>query len=140
MSTSYSGDRSDAVQRYAKGSLREDAAQLGRGGWILGSFYAREDAESLRATNEVEVKYWEYARGDGHSHQAKTSSTIEWTYIVAGRVRARLGRDFVILGEGEYVIIQPGTLNNVVEELLEDTRGITVKAPSDPEAKRIPSH
>jgi hypothetical protein len=48
-----------------------------------------------------------------------------------------IGVEELILSGGDYVLIHPGTPNNTVLEVLEDARILTVKAPSDPAAKRV---
>jgi mannose-6-phosphate isomerase-like protein (cupin superfamily) len=124
------------VSGYVTGSLREDAERLGHRGWVAGVFFADDAAEAARATEALEVKYWSYERGGGQSHPAKVGATIEWSLILSGRVVARLGDEHVELGAGDYALIHPGTPNDMVAEVLEDVTAITVKAPSDPSAKR----
>lgn len=41
------------------------------------------------------------------------------------------------LTQGDYIVIEPGTPNNTVAEILEDVAGLTIKAPSDPSAKKL---
>ena len=65
----------------------------------------------------------------------KISDTTEWTLILAGHTRAVVGGDIVELWGGNYVLIHPGVPNNLVDDVLADTVGITVKSPSDPAAK-----
>ena len=45
--------------------------------------------------------------------------------------------DEVEINAGDYIAIEPGTPNNLVVETLEDSAGITIKAPSDPAAKQV---
>jgi quercetin dioxygenase-like cupin family protein len=125
------------VSGYVTGSMREDAERLGHGGWVAGVFFADDAAESARATDALEVKYWAYERGGGQSHPDKVSTTLEWSLILSGRVTARLGDEHVELAAGDYALIHPGTPNNMVAEVLEDVTAITVKAPSDPSAKQV---
>lgn len=120
--------------RHVHGSLSADAKKLGRRGWVIGAFFGSPD---VRLCADLEVKYGEFLQGTDPKHPAKVSATTEFTYILSGRVRAVVGSDELILSEGDYVLIHPGTPNNTVLEILEDARILTVKAPSDPTAKRV---
>jgi len=127
----------DQSTGYVSGNMEVDAQRLGRGGWLLGVFFAEDPTESARTTEQIEVKYWSYKKGGGRSHQPKSSATIEWSLILTGKVRARLGDETVFLNSGDYVLIHPGTPNNLVDEVLEDTVAVTIKTPSNPSAKTI---
>lgn len=120
---------------YVVGRLMEDAKRLDRRGWVVGSFFPRESDDPYRNSESLEVKYWSYPRGGGAEHGAKSSSTTEWTFIISGRSRALLDDSVIELTGGDYVLIHPGTRNNLVAEVLEEMTAITIKAPSDPAAK-----
>lgn len=90
-----------------------------------------------RNTDQVEVKYWEYKKGEKVKDYLKTSATTEWTYIIKGKIKARVDDTEVTLSAGDYILIHPNTPNNTVAEILEDVQAITVKAPSDQKAKKI---
>lgn len=120
---------------YIVGQLRDDADRIGRGGWLLGSFFPEVGIDSDRHVGMIEVKYWEFAPGDESGHSMKTSSTVEWSLILSGSTHARLGEDRVLLNAGDYVLIRPGTPNNLVDRVIHPVRAVTVKAPSDPSAK-----
>jgi len=122
---------------YVCGNMEDDAARLGRGGWIVGVFFSDDPAESARTSEQLEVKYWSFKRGDGASHPTKSSTTLEWSVILSGKVRARLGDKSVVLNSGDYVLIHPNTPNNLVDEVLEDTVAVTIKSPSNPSAKTV---
>jgi quercetin dioxygenase-like cupin family protein len=122
---------------YVSGNIEADAQRLGRGGWIVGVFFSGDPAESSRASQDLEVKYWSYGRGGGQSHRTKSSTTLEWSLILSGKVRAKLGNESVILNSGDYVLIHPNTPNNLVDEVLEDTVAVTIKSPSNPDAKTV---
>jgi quercetin dioxygenase-like cupin family protein len=122
---------------YVSGSMKEDADRLGRGGWIAGTFFSDDEGEHVRATDVLEVKYWSFSPGGEHSHETKTSDTLEWSAILEGKVRALLGDEEKVLSAGDYVLIHPGTPNNLVLEVLDDVIAVTVKAPSDPSAKKV---
>lgn len=81
--------------------------------------------------------YWEFEAGKPSNHPTKVSSIIECTFILKGKVRSFVDGTEAILKAGDYIVIHPGTPNNLQVEILEDTAGITVKAPSDPSAKKI---
>ncbi len=122
---------------YVVGSMEQDATQIDRGGWIIGSFFPKDGDDGSRNCDALEVKYWSFDPGGADAHGEKVSSTVEWTYLLSGRVRARIGDETVELAGGDYVLIHPGTPNNVVAEVLESTVAITVKAPSRPDAKKL---
>lgn len=89
-----------------------------------------------RRTNDLEIKYWEYPKGPT-DHDCKVSTSIEATFILKGATKAEVDGEEIILNSGDYVIIQPGTPNNTVVEALDNVAGLTVKAPSDPDAKKV---
>lgn len=113
------------------GNYKEDSNDHHRG-WIVGSFMEEEP----RRTDLVEVKYWQVSVGD-KSHPAKTSGIYECTMIIEGHCTALIGDEVHELKAGSYVVIAPNTINNVLQEVHESTTGITIKAPSDPTAKKV---
>jgi mannose-6-phosphate isomerase-like protein (cupin superfamily) len=117
---------------YYVGSYRDDGLNDPNRGWIVGKF----KADSPRKTNDVEIKYWEYPVGPT-AHPMKESAIIECTFILKGQTKAIIDNEEIILSAGDYIVIEPGTPNNTVIEILEDAAGLTVKAPSDPSAKKI---
>ena len=117
---------------YAVGNLDRDSSTIPREGWLIGAFF--EPAQA-RHTEALEVKFWSFPGGTSPKHPTKVSDTTEWTLVLSGRLRASVGGESLELGPGDYVLIHPGTPNNLVDEVLEPTRGVTVKAPSDPGAK-----
>lgn len=123
----------ETIDDHVRGSLAGDAMAIGRRGWVVGAFFESVD---VRFSRDLEVKYGEFAQGADPGHPAKVSSTTEFTFILSGAVRAVVGSDELILSQGDYVLIHPGTPNNTVLEVLEDAQILTVKAPSDPMAKR----
>ena len=118
---------------YYVGSFREDGLNGSNRGWIVGTFMN----DLPRKNEEVEIKYWEYKASENVGHGLKASSIIECTFILKGKTRCIIGDDEIILKTGDYIVIKPGTPNNTVVEIIEDTSGLTVKAPSDPTAKKI---
>ena len=118
---------------YYVGDFREDGLNGPNRGWIVGTFIDK----SPRKNNEVEIKYWEYKAGEVVNHGTKVSSIIECTFILSGKTRCLIGDDDIELKQGDYIVIEPGTPNNTVAEILEDVVGLTIKAPSDPTAKKL---
>jgi quercetin dioxygenase-like cupin family protein len=102
-------------------------------GWIVGTFIK----DVPRKNDEVEIMYWEFKAGQETKHPAKVSSIIECTFLLKGKTRCLVDGIETTLSAGDYIVIQPGTPNNTVAEILEDAAGITIKAPSDPSAKQI---
>ncbi|HEX8226281.1 MAG TPA: hypothetical protein VF572_00265 [Candidatus Saccharimonadales bacterium] len=121
------------LQNYYIGQYREDGLHGHNNGWIVGTFLA----DQPRKNEDVEIKYWEYAAGESVKSYKKVSAIIECTFILKGSTRCLIGDDEVILRTGDYIVIHPGTSNNTVAEILEDVVGLTIKAPSDPTAKKI---
>ena len=93
--------------------------------------------DAPRKNDEVEIRYWEFKAEQETKHPTKVSSIIECTFLLKGKTRCLVDGSETILNAGDYIVIQPGTPNNTVVEILEDAAGITVKAPSDPTAKQI---
>lgn len=89
----------------------------------------------LEKNEDVEIKYWEFGIGL-NDHPVKESAIIECTFILSGKTRGFIGGNEITLQSGDYVVIQPGTPNNIVAGILEPTAGLTIKAPSDPSAKK----
>lgn len=115
---------------YTIGNYAQDAPA--HRGWFVGTFIE----EGAAHTDDVEIKYWEFPVGPTN-HGMKVSAIFECTLILAGKTRAVIDGEERVLTAGDYVAIQPGTPNNTVAEILERATGITIKAPSDPSAKRV---
>jgi quercetin dioxygenase-like cupin family protein len=120
------------TQPYYIGQYRDDGLNGPNRGWIVGTF----KDEPPRKNDAVEIMYWEFPLGPT-THPLKESSIIECTFILKGKTKASINGEEVILSAGDYVVIEPGTQNNLVKEILEDAAGLTVKAPSDPSAKKV---
>jgi quercetin dioxygenase-like cupin family protein len=118
---------------YYLGDFREDGLDGPNRGWIVGTFIESEP----RKNEEVEIKYWEFKAGEEVGHGTKVSAIIECTFILKGRTRCLVGDDEIELKQGDYIVIKPGTPNNTVVEIIEDVVGLTIKAPSDPTAKKL---
>jgi quercetin dioxygenase-like cupin family protein len=120
----------ETEKRFYHGDMARDAREYR--GWLLGSFAT----DQMRRVGEMEVKYWGFAPGVTE-HERKTSDTLEVTMLLGGAIRGEIDGQEFLFQEGQYVIIPPGVPNNTVIEALTPAWGITIKAPSDPEAKRI---
>ncbi len=114
------------------GSYRDDGLNDPNRGWIVGKF----KDEPPRKNDALEIKYWEYKIGPT-DHPTKVSSIIECTFLLKGKIRGIIDEQEVVLNAGDYIVIEPGIVNNVVVEVLEDAQALTIKAPSDPSAKKI---
>jgi mannose-6-phosphate isomerase-like protein (cupin superfamily) len=118
------------MSEFHKGSAEKDARDYR--GWLVGSF---ANPESARYTPDVEVKYW---RGDDvANHPVKISRIVEVTFLLSGIVQGFVGDEPLDMQAGDYVIIQPGVPNNMVERVSADSIGLTIKAPSDMTAKTV---
>ncbi|HCH34619.1 MAG: hypothetical protein UY35_C0023G0015 [Candidatus Saccharibacteria bacterium GW2011_GWC2_48_9] len=115
---------------FTVGNYKNDAPA--HRGWFVGTFIEQGAAR----TGDVEIKYWEFPLGPT-SHDTKVSAIFECTLILTGRTRAVIDGQEVILSAGDYLAIEPGTPNNTVVEILEPASGLTIKAPSDPSAKKV---
>lgn len=120
-------------ESYYIGSYREDALNGPNRGWIVGTFMD----DLPRKNDEVEIMYWEFKAGEETKHPLKVSSIFECTLILKGKTKCLIDGKETTLKAGDYIVIKPGTPNNNVAEILEDAAGITIKAPSDPTAKKI---
>jgi mannose-6-phosphate isomerase-like protein (cupin superfamily) len=112
----------------------DEAVEVGKlkalkNGWVFGSF---REIESLARTENFELKYWEFKKGDAPHHEPKFQIlATEYNFIIEGRIKGRIGdiKD-IELGMGDYVVIRPGEIVNLQEEIIEDVKGITIKVPS----------
>jgi quercetin dioxygenase-like cupin family protein len=120
------------MTRYYVGDYREDARKGGHRDWIIGKFME----ERPRKTSKLEVKYWDFHIGKT-DHPPKESKTLECTFILSGKVRGNIDGNEVTLSTGQYAAIRPGVPNNLVEYVIRRATGLTIKAPSDPRAKRV---
>jgi quercetin dioxygenase-like cupin family protein len=115
---------------YHIGRYKDDAPK--HRGWFIGTFMD----EGATKTDDVEIKYWEFPVGLT-THETKTSTTYECTIFLAGHSRGTIDGREIEFKAGDYVAIQPGTSSNPVIEIIEPVIGLTIKAPSDPSAKRV---
>jgi len=128
--------RSVPADSYYVGTLSEDVALRPElRGWLVGHFMS-----GARRTQAVEVKYWTIPEIGRTQHGWKREKiAVEFTVVLAGKVKAWLDGQTVELGVGDYVVIQPGVYNNAVVVALEvPATGITIKAPSDGSKEAMP--
>ena len=123
-----------AQSTYHKGKYRDEALSGPYRCSVVGDFI--KDTNDPRKTDAVEIKYWELPAGPT-KHPAKTQETVEITLILEGRTGGFIGDRRLILEAGDYVVIKPRTQNNIVELIHAPTKGLTIKAPSDPKAKKV---
>jgi hypothetical protein len=116
------------------GDFKHDARTNGQRGWLVGRFMS----QMPQKVDDVEIKYWELEPGPT-GHRTKKSATFECTFILDGETIGLIGNHETRLVGGQYVVISPGTPNNLVKFVVKRVRGLTVKAPSDPAAKQIVS-
>ncbi len=119
-------------KKFYIGDYKEDVIKENHGGWFIGKFMEVEP----RKNDEVEVKYWEFGVGNPN-HDTKTSKTIECTLILEGEIEGYVDGEKVNLYGGQYIVIKPGTSNGFPKKVYKRVRGITIKAPSDPSAKKV---
>jgi len=102
--------------------------------WFVGSFDKRginhEKYTEQIAKKDFGLKYWEFKKDGAKNHQPKIQkNSIEYNFILEGKIRGVIGKDEVVLRAGDFVVIMPGYLINLQEEVFEDTKGITIKNP-----------
>lgn len=124
--------------RYKKGKTEKDLVEFiqsqppGRDdyAWLFGNLDQLNDGDPEQ-NGDFELKYWAFTKNDNprHSPRKQTSST-EYTFVIKGGVEGNIDGETIALETGEYVVIPPGVKNNLVEKVIENTVGITIKAPS----------
>ena len=102
------------------------------GYWVFGSFVGNESNESLAMTNDFEFKYWFFKKGEECHHEPKFQIIArEYNFIIKGKIKGRVGdKKDIILEAGDYIIIEPGEIVNLQQEIIEDVEGMTIKTPS----------
>lgn len=115
---------------YHIGDYKQDAPA--HRGWFVGTFIEQGAAR----TEDAEIKYWEFPVGPT-SHDTKTSAIFECSIFLSGKCKGMIDGKELEFNAGDYVAIQPNTPNNLVMEIIEPITGFTIKAPSDPSAKKV---
>jgi len=94
--------------------------------WLFGCF-----KDKIEKNNNFELKYWSFKKNKKPEHDSKfQKKSTEYTFIIKGKVKGNVDGKKVELKTGDYIIIKPKTKSNLIEEVLEDTIGITIKSPS----------
>ena len=110
---------------------RGNAAQEGkdRRGWLIGHFI--EDADDIRATKDVEIKWGVHPAGEERAAWSTDEYRTTVIILVEGRFRLNLpGESIVLNAQGDYVMWGAGTDHSWRAE--EDSVVITVRWPSVP--------
>ena len=98
--------------------------------WLFGNIYGVKHGDPEQNDN-FEMKYWAFTKNDSPPHKPKTQKqSTEYTLILKGKVEGNIAGERIILETGEYVVIQPGTESNLIEKIIDNTVGITIKSPS----------
>ena len=104
-------------------------------GWIVGDF---DRLGGLCRNSDIEIKYWKSKdSGESNEHPAKVQSKVwELTLVLEGKTKGFVQRgnaiETVELSKHQFIIIEPKTINNLVQETEEGTETLTIKFPSDP--------
>ena len=122
-------------KRYYQGNLfknnQESLRNVQGKGWLIGNFdkFIEEDP---RKTDVLELKYWKFLKGNNFAHSTKTHCSVtELTIVFAGEIKGFVGDDIITLKGGDFILIHPKTVNNLVKEVVRSADGITIKVPSD---------
>ncbi len=118
------------MKSFQVGNYEDDAKEYR--GWFIGTFIN----DGPRKTEDVEIKYWKFPDGKT-DHPEKTSATLECTIVLTGKIIGTVDNEPIELSGGSYIVIQPNTPNNLVERSVGESRSFTIKAPSDPTAKKV---
>ncbi len=99
---------------------------------------------SLAHTEDFELKYWIFQKNKNACHdEKKQKKSTEYTFLIKGRVKGwiknKVGKkEEINMNSGDCIIIKPGYCSNLVEEVIEDSEGVTIKVPSDPKDTKRP--
>lgn len=124
---------------YHLGSLKGDSElsyKSSENHWVIGNF-PKFDELPDRKTKALEIKFVELKHGQVHHEKIQRTAT-EFTYVVRGKLSGWVGKEHnkVEVSEGDYIVIHPGTPNNIAETFIDRSQVLTVKVPSDPEDKK----
>jgi len=123
------GEEKWEIKNYTWGEVGNFQNEDNKHDWIFGSF---RDIKSLAKTEDFEFKYWSFKKGEEIKHEPKFQILAkEYNLIIKGKIKGRVGdKKDIILGAGDYIIIEPGEIVNLQQEIMEDVEGITIKTPS----------
>jgi mannose-6-phosphate isomerase-like protein (cupin superfamily) len=119
--------------RYYIGNYKKDAKYNGHRGWLVGTFMEENNPNKV---DDVEIKYYEHEIGPT-DHGLKVSKTFECTFILEGESVAEVDGQECILTKGQYIVLPPGVPNNLHKMINRPLCSLTIKAPSDPTAKKV---
>lgn len=116
------------MKKHYISSLEKDYS--GENEWLIGHFF-----KDSRRTDKIELKYWKFDVKTKKKHAPKLQKqSAEITILLKGKIRGYIENSKITLSATEkdkdYVFIPAGLVSNLVEEVLEDAEGITIKAPS----------
>jgi len=117
---------------YYKGNFYQDYKREYpiRRGWLLGQFM-NEKENDKRGTDKMAIKFWQFKKDEPTNHKTKYQRfSAECTFILKGKLRARIDSNEIELVAGDYVVIPANIVSNLALEILEDAEGLTIKAPS----------
>lgn len=98
--------------------------------WLFGNLSQLNEGDFEKNDN-FELKYWAFTKNDNPDHLLKVQrNETEFTFIIKGEVIGMVGNEKVNLKTGDYIIIKPGVVNNLIEKVVDNTVGITIKSPS----------
>ena len=98
--------------------------------WLFGNLFQFNEGD-FEKTDLFEMKYWTFKTTDNPDHELKVQrNATEYTFIITGEIIGKVEAEKVNLKAGDYIIIKPGTVNNLVEKVIKDVIGITIKTPS----------
>jgi len=105
-----------------------DGKQISK--WLFGNLSQLTEGDFEKNDN-FELKYWAFTKNDNPDHLLKVQrNETEFTFIIKGEVIGTVGNEKVNLKTGDYIIIKPGVVNNLIEKVIDNTVGITIKSPS----------
>lgn len=125
------------MKNFYIGHLKKDRAEQKEkfgNEWLIGNF--DKFNEDVRKIKDLEVKYW-YLRPDDTHKNKKQKNSVEFTLVISGHTKGFVDNEVIELVSGEYILIKPGVESNTAHEILEETWGLTIKAPSDPKDKVV---
>lgn len=117
-------------QKFHIGNYKEDAKR--KGGWFIGHFM-----DNSRRSEDIEIKYWEFASGKADHKKKRQKRSWEITLILKGKIDGIIKGERIKLEVGDYVIIPPGVESGFPENVLEYVEGLTIKFPSIKNDKEV---
>lgn len=115
---------------FHRGNYKKESKE--KGGWFIGHFM-----DNLRRSEDIELKYWEFAPGKTGHKKKRQKRSWEITLILKGKIDGVIEGERIKFETGDYVIIPPGVINGFPENVLECVEGLTIKFPSIPNDKEL---